>query len=220
MKILFTKTGIKKEISEKLGSNFDAFFMDFIKIELKHFNKTILRKDFEENSTLIFTSKNAVKSFLYNDLRFKENQKIVCVGSKTKTLVEKNGGTVSIYENNAENLAENLLKEEGNKKYLHFCGNLVLDTLEKSLKNYQKIEVYETQLLSPKISKNYDAVVFFSPSSVRSFATQNSLEGKMIFSIGKTTSEEIKNFTKSEVFTSDKNNLEDLLNLIVQCNMY
>ncbi len=218
MKILFTKTGIEKEVSEKLGNNFDAFFMDFIKIELKHFDKSNLPKNFESISTFIFTSKNAVKGFLYNELRFNGNQKIVCVGNKTKILVEKNGGKVMVCENNAEKLAETLLKE-GSENYLHFCGNLALDTLGKSLKNYQKIEVYETQLLSQKISENYDAVVFFSPSSVRSFATQNSLEGKKIFSIGETTSDEIRNFTKNEIYTSDRNNLEDLIS-IVKTTMY
>lgn len=214
MKILFTKTGIEKEVSEKLGSEFDVFFADFITI---HFKKV---DEFNtEFSTLIFTSKNGVLGFLENGFSFRKNQKIFCVGSKTKKLIGENGGEVSENFKNAEELSQYLKNLSGKETFLHFCGNLTLDTVENSIENYKAIEVYETELLYPKISEKFDAIVFFSPSGVRSFAKFNSLENLKLFSIGQTTEKELKEFTQNRIFTSKENNLQDLIS-IVKSTMY
>lgn len=214
MKILFTKTDIEKVVSEQLGNNFFCDFKDFIKIEFKeieHFDTS--------SSNLIFTSKNGVLGFLKNGFSFVNNPKIFTVGSKTKKAVEENGGKVSENFKNIEELSQYSKNFTEKETFLHFCGNLTLETAEKAIENYRKIEVYETHLLFPKISEKYDAVVFFSPSSVRSFAAENSFENCKLFSIGETTSAEIRNFTQSEVFTSKKNNLENLIS-IVKSTMY
>ena len=97
---------------------------------------------------------------------------------------------------------------------------MALDVLDKTLPlqniSYKKVTVYKTNLLYPKISEKYDAIVFFSPSGVRSFAKFNSLENLKIFSIGQTTEKELKKFTQNRIFTSKESNLEDLLNIIKQ----
>ena len=68
MKILFTKTGIEHEVSEKLETGFSCDFKDFIAIE------KIKTKPFPlKNSSLIFTSVNAVKSFFENGFQPNEN---------------------------------------------------------------------------------------------------------------------------------------------------
>ncbi len=208
MKILFTKTSIEKEVSEKLGADFICGFQDFIKINLKkadEFNT--------EFYTLLFTSKNGVLGFLENGFTFRKNQKIITVGSKTKTIIEEKGGLVF---QNFKNIEEfSIEQKDATDKICHFCGNLALEPKEIS-DNYKKIEIYKTELLYPKISEKYDAVVFFSPSGVRSFAKFNSLENFKIFSIGQTTEKELKKFTQNRIFSSEESNLEDLLNIIKQ----
>ena len=68
MKILFTKTGIEHEVSEKLETGFSCDFKDFIAIE------KIKTEPFPlKNSSLIFTSVNAVKSFFENGFQPNEN---------------------------------------------------------------------------------------------------------------------------------------------------
>ena len=67
-----------------------------------------------------------------------------------------------------------------------------------------------------EIHEKYEAVVFFSPSGVRSFAKFNSLENLKIFSIGQTTEKELRKFTQNKIFTSKESNLEDLLTIIKQ----
>jgi len=214
MKILFTKTGIEHEVSEKLETGFSFDFKDLISTEItkvKAFDLT--------GYSLIFTSQNAVNAFFENGFQ-SLGQEIYTVGEKTAAVLKSNNLSVKKNCKNADELCQYLLNEVKKGSFLHFCGNLVLETLEKNLKspefNYKKLEVYSTKLLSPELNESYDAVVFFSPSGVRSFATHQSFDGKKLFAIGETTANEIKNYTESKIIVSDKNNLDDLLNRIKQ----
>ena len=212
MKILFTKTNIEHEVSEILGTNFDCGFHDFIRTD------TLKTTPFSlDDFALIFTSSNAVKSFFENGFQPLQN-KIYVVGEKTKQEVSNFGFETEETFKNIHFLADFLKGNCQKESLLHFCGNLSLDILEHAFADskisYRKITVYETKLLEPKISENYEALVFFSPSGVRSFAAHNSLEKKMLFSIGKTTESELKNFTKNKIYTSEENSLRDLIQII------
>jgi len=76
--------------------------------------------------------------------------------------------------------------------------------------------VYDTELLYPKNEERFDAIAFFSPSGVRSFIKNNTLDFKYIFSIGETTSAEIKKYTDQTIFTGRQNDLQAVLELIRQ----
>lgn len=214
MKILFTKTSIEKEVSEILGTEFDCSFQDFIRIDALKITPFPL-----DNFTLIFTSANAVKSFFENGFQPLQN-KIFVVGEKTKEAVSRFGFKTEYTFKNIHFLADFLNSNCQKESLLHFCGNLSLDILEnafaESKTSYRKITVYETKLLQPKLSENYEALVFFSPSGVRSFAALYSLEGKKLFSIGKTTETELKKFTENKIYTSEENSLQDLIQIIKQ----
>ena len=219
MKILFTKKFNKMMISKKLGSHFSYDFVEVIAItpmEVEAFNL--------KDQSLIFTSVNAVRSFFKNGFEPDENfasknyNKIYTVGITTKRELRKFGfGTFKVTKH-AKELSEFIIENSSKEKFLHFCGNLALDVLNKTLPlqnvSYRKIPVYETTLLYPQIAGNYDAVCFFSPSGVRSFAKFNSFENLAIFSIGETTANELKKFTQNPIITSKESNLDDLLKLI------
>lgn len=224
MKILFTKTGIENEVSKKMGTDFICDFQDFIRIE------QLKTKPFDlKNYSLIFSSVNAVKSFFKNKFEPHENflnpkkfNKIYAVGFKTKLELRKKGyGTFKVTKH-ASDLADFIIDYSQKEKFLHFCGNLALDILDEKLPlqnvSYKKVIIYKTNLLYPKISQNYDAVVFFSPSGVRSFAEFNSLDNLKLFSIGQTTEKELKKFTQNRIFTSKESNLEDLLS-VIRCQL-
>ena len=219
MKILFTKKLNKVMISKKLGSHFSYDFVEVIKIYPLQVEPFDLK-----NKSLVFTSVNAVESFFDNKFLPNENfteknfNKIYAVRLKTKkALREKGFGTFKVMKN-AKDLADFIIENSAKEKFLHFCGDLALNILNKALPlqniSYQKIVVYETKLIYPTISTNYDAVCFFSPSGVRSFAKFNSLEDKQLFSIGQTTENELKKLTKNKIITSKESNLDDLLQLI------
>jgi len=219
MNILFTKNLDEKHISEKLGSAFLFNCIEVIKI------KSVPVKIFDlKDHSLIFTSANGVKSFFENgfkpdeDFTSKNYNKIYCVGEKTKRELRKNGfGTFKVLKN-AETLLKFIIEKCSQQKFIHFCGNLALDVLDKKLPlqniQYRKVVVYETEELNPTITEKYHAIVFFSPSGVRSFAKNNSLENTVLFSIGETTSRELKKMTENKIFTSKKNSLEDLLKML------
>ena len=219
MKILFTKSLDKEKVAEKLGTEILIDFVEVIKTDV------IKVKTFQlKNSSLIFTSVNGVKAFFENGFDANENfaeknyNKIYAVGSQTKKELRKhNFGTFKLCKNAAE-LSQFIIENSVEEKFLHFCGNLALDILDEKLPlqniSYKKIPVYRTELLFPKITEKYQAVVFFSPSGVRSFAKFNSLEDLKIFSIGKTTTSELNKLTENKIITSPKNTLADLLNLI------
>lgn len=224
MKILFTKPIRKEKIDEKLGtvSGLSLGFVKVIGTEI------ITTKPFGlDNNSLIFTSVNGVKAFFSNGFLPNENfatpktyNKIYVVGSQTKKELRKNGFGAYKLCKNAHELSEFITGNSANEKFLHFCGDLALDVLDDQLPlqniRYKKIPVYKTQLLYPKIDEKYQAVVFFSPSGVRSFAKFNPLDDYKIFSIGNTTTSELKKLTDNKVITSHKNTLSDLLNLILR----
>lgn len=219
MKILFTKSLDKEEVSEKLGTEMAVDFVEVIKTEI------IKTKTFGlKNNSVIFTSVNGVKAFFENGFVANENfaeknyNKIYAVGSQTKKELRKQNFWTFKLCKNASELSNFIIENSADEKFLHFCGDLALDILDERLPlqniSYKKIPVYRTELLYPKIDEKYQAVVFFSPSGVRSFAKNNSLENTLLFSIGETTSQELRTFTKSEIFTSTENTLSNLLSVI------
>ncbi|KPE51789.1 uroporphyrinogen-III synthase [Chryseobacterium indologenes] len=206
-------------ISRELGKDVSADCVEVIKTSPLRIVPFDLR-----NYSLIFTSVNGVTSFFENgfrpneDFTVKNYNKIYCVGEKTKRELRKHGfGTFKVLKN-AEALSGFIIGKCQHEQFLHFCGNLAIDVLDKDLPlqniKYKKIIVYATEELYPSVSEKYHAAVFFSPSGVRSFAKLNSLDGMKIFSIGETTSGELRKYTKEKIFTSEGNTLISVFELI------
>lgn len=219
MNILFTKTIDAALLSKELGSDISAECIEVIRTEPIKISAFDLK-----NHSLIFTSVNGVRSFFTNqfkpneDFTAKNYNKIYCVGEKTKRELRKYGfGTFKVLKN-AETLSRFIIGNCQHEQFLHFCGNLAIDVLDKNLPlqniRYKKITVYNTEEIHPLVPEKYHATVFFSPSGVRSFAKLNSLEGMKIFSIGETTSNELRKHTSTEIFTSEENNLASIFELI------
>lgn len=219
MKILFTKQIDKLLISKNLNETLKTHFLEVINFKFRTISAFPL-----DGKSIIFTSANGVDAFFENKFLPKENfaispfNKIYCVGSKTKLEVKHFGFGVFKTLKNAKDLCEFILEKSNTEDFLHFCGNLSIDILDKNLPlqsiNYKKIISYDTELLYPKTDEKFDALVFFSPSGVRSFAKHNSLEDSTLFSIGETTSAELKKLTDKPIITSEEQNLKSLLLLI------
>ena len=219
MTIVFTKKIVEQQVIDKLNENIKPAFLDVLNFKIKTLKTFPLH-----SKSLIFTSVNGVEAFFQNQFLPKENftispyNKIYCVGMKTKLKIKQFGFGVFKTLKNAKDLCEFIIEKSNREDFLHFCGNFTLDILDEKLPlqsiKYQKIECYETELLYPKAQKKFDALVFFSPSGVRSFAKYNSLEHTTLFSIGDTTSAEIKKLTQQEIITSKDQNLNSLLMLI------
>ena len=219
MRILFTKNIGPTVLSKELG---EGELIDCIEV-IKTIPIQVSPFDLK-NYSLIFTSANGVTSFFKNEFKPNEDfttknyNKIYCVGEKTKRELRKHGfGTFKVLKN-AETLSAFIITHCPHEQFLHFCGNLAIDVLDNDLPlqniKYRKVTVYNTEEINPLITEKYHAIVFFSPSGVRSFAKQNSFEDMILFSIGETTSNELKKYTQENIFTSEGNNLASILELI------
>ncbi|NCU04359.1 MAG: uroporphyrinogen-III synthase, partial [Chitinophagaceae bacterium] len=132
-----------------------------------------------QSATVIFTSMNAVTAVLAQQDYQQPDWVIYCMGNTTKKLLQESFGENSVAgtANNAAELAERIAEESDTDEVIFFCGEQRRDELPAILRkqniDVQEIVVYETIHTSHKISKKYQAVLFYSPSAVHSFFSVN-----------------------------------------------
>ena len=205
--ILSTKKLLPKQKQEFIDAKINLIDEDFIEVK---------NKDFElvtNNEMLLFTSQNAVKSILYKKEELHKFP-VLCVGEKTKELLENNGFCVLECESYAKDLTAIISNKYSNKSFTFFCGTLRLETIpeflsRKSIK-HNIIEVYETILTPKKITKPIDGILFFSPSGVKSYVQENKIHHEICFCIGETTAEALKNITE-KIIIAEKPSVENVV---------
>ncbi|HLK29573.1 MAG TPA: uroporphyrinogen-III synthase [Puia sp.] len=164
-----------------------------------------------QSLTTVFTSMNAVQVVGRYLVGKKTNWKVFCIGSSTKKIIteifsEKNiAGTAE----SASDLADEIINQKNISSVVFFCGDKRRDELPEKLKHHnisiKEIEVYKTFEASHKIEKNYDAILFYSPSAVNSFFSINKVGNEtVLFAIGKTTSSEIEKFSSNKIIKADE----------------
>jgi uroporphyrinogen-III synthase len=69
--------------------------------------------------------------------------------------------------------------------------------------------VYQTTETPKQVNTDYDAVLFFSPSAVRSFCSANQLKAHVVcFSIGTSTATTIREYSDNKILIADAPTLE------------
>lgn len=215
IRILSTKKLLPNQKQFLLNANFSVIEADFIEI---------VRKDFELEGSfenMIFTSQNAVKSFLKNEkAKGLKDKKVFCVGIKTRTLLEENGYKVAVSREYASELSEVIVHDFQKESFVFFSGNLRRETLPETLKKsdivLQEIEVYETKLTPQKINSPADALLFFSPSGVQSYLKDNKIENQNCFCIGTTTAAALEKITDKIIIAKQ----QTVENVIIQAINY
>lgn len=170
---------------------------DFIKISLNRIRPSILKNEIKN---VIITSKNAVESLITNysaiELQFKN---IYCVGRRTKRLIENKIGKVTHSEKNAKKLAEYLVDFIEGTEVTYFCSDLRLDDLPTILTDnnieVNEVEAYQTKFDGEKVLDSVEGIMFYSPSTVKSFIKNNKANG-IAFCIGETTANEARQYFK------------------------
>ena len=213
IQILSTKTLLNNQKQALVNANFNVIEVDFIHTKSQAFKLN------EINDNLIFTSQNAVQSFLLDpkseDLKTKN---VFCVGLKTKILLSESGFNVIAYTGYAADLAEIITLIYANESYTIFSGNLRRETLPEALKEgkvkFNEIQVYETTLTPQKIETSVDAIMFFSPSAIESYLKENKIKNETCFCIGTTTSSALEGITKNIVI-ADQPTIEDVIEEVI-----
>ena len=207
--ILSTKTLSNEQRQAFLDADFDLLEQDFIEIKNNIFELNQI------NNNLIFSSQNAVLSLMeQSGWEILKTKSVFCVGIKTKDLLELNGFKVDVYMDYASELAEIITLIYNKESYTFLSGNLRMETLPNALKTagitFNEIEVYQTTLAPFKISQQekFEGILFFSPSGVESYLTNNKIKNEICFCIGTTTAKalelkKIKNIIIAEMPTID-----------------
>ena len=209
VKILSTRNLGEDQKSLFLKSGFSLIDEDFIRITLLSFQ---LKK---KPSLLLFTSQNGVLSVLQNEnINVLNEIPAICVGSKTRKLLEENNFKVLASENYAEELAPIIQNDFADETIAFFAGNfrreILPDAMKKNNINFDEYLVYQNDFNSTKINANLDGVLFFSPSGIESYLKENKISDETCFCIGKTTAERLKNLTKNIVI-ADEQTIESVI---------
>lgn len=212
-RILSTKklSAIQKEL-------LNNFIVDEIELIEISFNTSIKLQKPVKNA--VFTSKNAVlgifDQYSSEELKF---ENVYCVGDKTAQFLEEKNVKVTVKANSAEELADEIILNKDIDEVHFFCGNLRRDELPEILTEnnvkVNEVEVYTTNFKPVKIKNAYDGILFFSPSSVKSYLLKNADTQSIAFCIGNTTaSEAINDF--ENVFVAEEPTVENVINAVNQ----
>ena len=213
-RILSTKVLLSHQKQFLTDVGIEVLESNFIEVETKSFELNGIKDN------LIFTSQNAVRSFLTHP-QFEENKsdlqskKVFCVGVKSKTILTDAGFEVIAYADYASDLTEIICLIYANESYTFFSGNLRKDTLPLALQEagieFNEIEVYETQLKPHKIKETVDAILFFSPSGVESYLKDNPIKKELCFCIGETTAEALENKHIKNIIIAEHPSVENVI---------
>ena len=218
-RLLSTKILSKEFKEELLMNSISLIEQPFIKI------RPIKKLEFTKSyQSIIFSSQNAVKIALSNSkIKLLFDQKpTYCIGKKTALLLIKNGQKVVKIAKNSSELAHMIVKNFQNESFSFLCGKSRITDLEEilSLNNIpiQPIEIYETSHQPHIVKEQYDGLIFFSPSGVKSYAIKNGFDNIHSFCLGNTTAQEVKKFTSKFTIANAPNEKQLLISIIKHFN--
>ncbi len=217
---------MKRLLSTKILTDSQKKIIADTAIELTDYNAIkIAKKDFELPKNLencIFTSQHAVNIFLEEakkqQLAFSKIRAF-CVGQKTAGLLHSNGIKVVFFSFYAKDLSAYLIDKHRSSFFNFFCGNLRRNTLPESFKThnikYKETQIYNTILQPRQWNKEFDGILFFSPSGIQSYVANNTIPPQtQVFCIGNTTANEAQKHSSNihiSATTSVKSVLEKVL---------
>ncbi|HEX7692123.1 MAG TPA: uroporphyrinogen-III synthase [Sediminibacterium sp.] len=161
-------------------------------------------------ATVVFTSAAAVEAVTELLEGAVPEWSIYCIGYHTREKVqayfgaEKLGGTATT----ASALADDILAHADTDEVIFFAGNKRRNELPDKLRangmEVNEITVYQTALTPQEITRKYDGILFFSPSTVESFYIKNKMpETTIAFAIGSSTAETISRHFPNKIIVSN-----------------
>ena len=192
--------------------------LSFINTELCNDKNTTLRiaELLKEKINAIFTSMTAIDA-VNKHISETPSWRIYCIGNTTKKLAQDKFPLNNIVAtaNNSQQLAIEIIKDAP-KDVIFFCGDQrrkeLPETLKKAGIGVEELVVYRTTGEVHTLNNEYDAILFFSPSAVTSFFSTNILPARtVIFAIGTTTAETVRDHTTNQLIISGTPGKSDLV---------
>jgi uroporphyrinogen-III synthase len=192
--VLSTKKLRFHQLEHLMAAQCDVVDYDALQIEIQPFS--IPKKP----NYWVFSSQNAVRSFLANPIASAHQNPILCVGEKTKLLLEENGQKVIKTAPNMLELVDFIQKTMKIEHFLHICGNRKLADfavgMQKTGISYTEVTAYHTHLVSRVQTPEPQGLLFYSPSGVESYLQTNSIGASWCFCIGETTATAVRPLTE------------------------
>lgn len=201
-----------------LHENISIDVIPFIEKKILHDAtiKNAVAQFIHEKITVVFTSKTAVSAVVSMSESL-PTWKIYCIENTTKKSVGDffPGCAIAGTAPNARELAKKIILN-GESQIVFFSGNKRLGDLPALLKDagiqVEECIVYETTILEREACKNYDAILFLSPSTVAGFFAKNKIiSDTVLFSMGEKTTEAIRNISDNQVIIAQYADKEKLL---------
>ncbi len=177
----------------------------FVQIDL---NENIILPSAQKVNAIV-TSANALKALKSISGQLPAFDTVYCIAGRTEALVKEYLNPVNIVARPyASGLLEVMIIVQHTYPLWFFRGNKALPTIPEGLQNagipFEAIEVYQNTATPLVLNKDFDAILFFSPSAVESFLQNNYIHDNTItFAIGKTTAKALKPFAKKVVISKE-----------------
>ena len=195
-------------------------------IETETLQNTDVQQEIEQallqSAAVVFTSMNAVDAVANYQDDQQPDWRIYCFGATTSKLVQKYFGEESIAgtASNAAELADLIANESDFNEVVFFCGDRRRDELPDILRSnnikVNEIMVYQTIAVPHKIERQYDGILFFSPSAVESYLKLNTIKDETCFCIGETTAEALEHKKIKTIIIADKPSIENVIETVLQ----
>ncbi len=211
-KILVTKV-LPQELRDRL-SDFDIVEEALISIS---YNKQTVLPDRVHNA--IFSSKNSIIS-LKEALSNKRIsiERVFCVGEQSEKLLSQYGIDKTVRADSAVELAY-LIIDEKIEQADFFCGNLRREDLPVMLGEHgipvTEHIVYDTEFTPVRFKEHFDAILFFSPSGVLSYFSEQNSREPVAFCIGNTTAVEAIDYFE-QVHAAEEPSAESLVATVIE----
>ncbi len=171
-----------------------------------------------EEKAVVFTSAHAVR-WVKKQLTEKPDWKIYCTRYETRrALAEWLGEPIDLKTADHAKALSDLMLADGIQEAVFFCGdqrmNILPDQLKKNGIRLTELIVYDTRLTPAQIINPPDAILFFSPTAVKSFFSMNILTpSTTIFAMGQTTAASLKKNTDLPVMVSSESDKTFVINM-------
>ena len=158
-------------------------------IQLPH---NLLRQ--EINSVIALTSQTAVEAWMeiVKKLQLEIQQyKIYCLSEGTQQLARQLGLNIAGVAYDGPSLGKKILEDKAILSVSFVCGNRRRNELPASLNEagvkVHEILAYKSELTPITIARPIDGILFFSPSGIDSFLSENKSGESVAFCLGNTT---------------------------------
>lgn len=162
-----------------------------------------------ENGWVVFTSAIAPRTIDAYRQGFSPIWRIACLEGATReaTYLLTSRSTIEITAPDAATLADKIIAHGNIEEVYFFCGDQRKDTIPQRLRaagiTVHERVIYHNTATPHTIHHVYDAILFFSPTAVKSFFSVNTLPPQTIcFAIGNTTGAALTGHTTNKIITA------------------